>query len=203
MQIQRTANAGILLTLDGVTILMDGVCPDTHGYLGTPAPLREKLECNMPAIYAYTHNHSDHYDPAYAARYRQAGGVIIGPEDGSVTVGGVTVTAIPARHIGKVDCLHAGFVVQGSKCLWFPGDSTPVKWRNRSDLPKPDVIAAPYAYAIASGWEITRNLGAQDVLILHLPEKNNDPYDLWQAVTDTVKNEPNVRIPEIGEIIKI
>ncbi len=203
MIIQRTANAGLLLTLDGVTILLDGVCPDANGYPGTPEPLRKELETNFPDIYAYTHTHADHYDPVFAANYRQAGGVIIGPEGGSVTVRGVTVTAIPSRHIGKADCKHVGFVVQGSRCLWFMGDSAPVTWKGRSDLPKPDVVAGPYAYAIASGWNITQSLGAKEVIILHLPEKANDPYSLWPTVIETVKNTPNVHIPNIGEILLI
>ena len=203
MKIQRTANAGILLTLDGVTILMDGVCPDANGYLGTPAPLRKELESNLPDIYAYTHIHEDHYDPVFAAKQRQAGGVIIGPDGGSVTVRGVTVTCVPNRHLGKADCAHCGFVVTGSQCLWFFGDSAPVKWRDREDLPKPDVVAGPYAYAIASGWQITQSLGAQKIIILHLPQKDNDPYELWKTVTETVKNTPNVRIPDIGEIMDL
>ena len=189
--------------LDGVTILLDGVCPDANGYSGTPDPLRKELESNLPDIYAYTHIHADHYDPVFAAEQRQAGGVVIGPQDSSVAVRGVTVTCVPARHIGKADCDHVGFVVKGSQCLWFFGDSAPVKWRGREDLPKPDVVAGPYAYAIASGWQITQSLDAKKVIILHLPKKDNDPYELWQAVTQTVKNIPNVCIPAIGESILI
>ena len=203
MIIQRTANAGILLTLDGVTILLDGVCPDANGYPGTPDPLRKELESNLPDIYAYTHIHADHYDPVFAAHYRQAGGVIIGPQGSSVTVKGVTVTCVPNRHLGKADCEHCGFVVKGSQCLWFFGDSSPVKWKNREDLPRPDVVAGPYAYAIASGWQITQSLGAQKVIILHLPPKGNDPYGLWPAVMENVKNIPNVHIPDIGEVVLI
>lgn len=206
MKLQRTANAGILLTLDGVTILLDGVCKAANGYLGTPALLRKALEENPPDVFAYTHTHSDHYDPDFAAAYRQAGGVIVGPgAEASVTVGKVKITCVPARHIGKagLDTPHVGIVVEGSRCLWFFGDSAPIKWRGRADLPKPDVAVGPYAYAIASGWEITRSLGARDIIILHLPDKNNDPYCLWQSVLDTVKNVPNVCIPDIGETIMI
>ena len=204
MNIQRTANAGILLTLDGVTILLDGMCPDAHGYPGTPDHLRKSILENPPDIYAYTHIHEDHYDPDYAAILRQAGRVIIGPgERESVTVRGVTVTAIPNRHIGKADCEHCGFVITGSQCLWFMGDSAPIKWRGREDLPKPQVVVGPYAYAIASGWDITQSLGAEKILILHLPPKENDPYGLWPMVLETTKKFPNVHIPDIGEELLI
>lgn len=204
MLIQRTANAGILLTLDGVRILLDGMCPDAHGYPGTPDRLRKAILEAPPDIYAYTHTHEDHYDPAFAAAFRQAGGVIIGPGEGtSVTVRGVTVTAIPNRHIGKADCDHCGFVITGSQCLWFMGDSAPIKWRGREDFPRADVVIGPYAYAIASGWDITQSLGAKDIIILHLPPKETDPYGLWSAVLDNVKNIPNVHIPDIGETMVI
>ena len=202
MKLQRTANAGILLELDGVTILLDGMCRDAHGYPGTPDILRKEILENPPDIYAYTHTHEDHYDPDYAAAFRQAGRVIIGPGEGTaVTVKGVTVTAIPNRHIGKADCDHVGFVITGSQCLWFMGDSAPIKWRGREDLRKPDVVVGPYAYAIASGWDITKSLNPKDVVILHLPPKDTDPYGLWPAVLQNVKNIPNVHIPDIGEVI--
>lgn len=202
MKIQRTANAGVLLTLDGVRILLDGMCPDAYGYPGTPDHLRKEIGENLPDIYAYTHTHEDHYDPVFAAKFRQAGGVIIGPGEGtSVTVRGVTVTATPNRHIGKADCAHCGFVITGSQCLWFMGDSAPVKWRGREDLPRADVVIGPYAYAIASGWEITKSLNAKEVIILHLPPKENDPYGLWPAVFGNVKNISNVRIPDIGDVL--
>ena len=36
MEIRRTANAGVLLKLDGVRILLDGLCDRVEGYLPTP-----------------------------------------------------------------------------------------------------------------------------------------------------------------------
>ena len=43
MELVRTANAGILLKLDGKTILLDGVCREVKPYPATPPKLREQL----------------------------------------------------------------------------------------------------------------------------------------------------------------
>ena len=36
MRVKRTANAGVLLELDGARILLDGVCGEIKPYLPTP-----------------------------------------------------------------------------------------------------------------------------------------------------------------------
>ena len=61
MRIRRTANAGVLLTLDTITILLDGVCQQVHPYLPTPAEIRSELLENAPDIVAFTHEHQDHF----------------------------------------------------------------------------------------------------------------------------------------------
>ena len=43
MQIRRTANAGVLLTLDNVSILLDGVCRVYSPYLAPPPAVLEEL----------------------------------------------------------------------------------------------------------------------------------------------------------------
>ena len=48
MKIRRTANAGVLLKLDGVTILMDGVCREVKPYPATPPEVKEELRASMP-----------------------------------------------------------------------------------------------------------------------------------------------------------
>ena len=60
MKILRTANAGVLLTLDGVRILLDGVCGDLPPYLTTPDDIKLELCKNIPDVVAYTHFHTDH-----------------------------------------------------------------------------------------------------------------------------------------------
>ena len=213
MELRRTANAGVLLTLDGVSILMDGVCREVKPYPATPPEERARLENSFPDILAFTHTHKDHYDPGFAAAYlRQTNGVILGPEDirgavrGRAEVGGVSVTVLPSRHIGAAGRTvpHVSFVVEGSKCVWFLGDSSPLLWKGRENLPRPDVLIVPYAYAnTPSGWAATKLLQPQKIVLLHMPKREEDTVGLWNAVEDTVGIPwpENFFIPEMGETL--
>lgn len=209
MEIKRTANAGVLLTLDGKRILMDGVCREVKPYPATPPDIKEDLLKCLPDALVVTHRHKDHYDAPFVSEYVQkAAGPVLGPADipfctaETVNVGSVKIIPVVSRHIGKTEPLgHMSFILEGSKCVWFLGDASPLLWKDRTDLPRPDVIIAPYAYAIGSGWNICKKLGAADVVLLHLPPRAEDPYGLWQAVEDTTANGdgPNLHIPAMGE----
>ena len=209
MELVRTANAGILLKLDGKTILLDGVCREVKPYPATPPQLREQLVENCPDIVAFTHIHKDHFDPAFAAAYTgRTGRVILGPGQikGSqtpVTLDGVTITPVACRHIGAAgrEVEHCGFVVQGSQCLWFTGDSPPTAWRGK-DLPKPDVLVVPYAYVnTPASWALTRSFGAKKIVLLHMPPRDNDLAGLWPAVEASVGDMTQLQIPQMGEIM--
>ena len=210
MKIRRTANAGVLLELDGVSILLDGVCREVRPYPATPPEERQRLLTEFPDIVAFSHSHKDHYDPAYTAEYiRQTGRVVFAPvgirggtmEQGRV--GDVTITPVPCRHIGAAgrDMPHSGFVITGSKCLWFTGDSSPSAWKGRTDLPDPDVLLVPYAYCnTAISWAFTKSLNAQ-VILLHMPDRKDDPIGLWNAVENTLGND-SLWIPDILETVE-
>lgn len=210
MKITRTANAGVLLELDGVSILMDGVCREVKPYPATPPVVKKALMEHFPDVVAFTHAHKDHYDPDYAAEYeKQTGGVILGPEDlprcsavmQTRTVGAVTAIPVPSRHIGAAGktISHASFVVSGSRCVWFTGDAAPTQWRQCS-LPKPDVLIVPYAYATTqASWAFTRSLGASKIILVHMPDREADTIGLWDAVESTVGNDEIMCIPEMGQ----
>lgn len=211
MQLRRTANAGILLSLDGVNILLDGVCREVKPYPATPLAVKEELLANMPDAAAFTHIHKDHYDPAYATAFAQAGGVIFGPESchGTMepgTAGPVKITPVPSRHIGLAGKTveHASFILEGSRCVWFLGDAAPTQWRGREDLPKPDVLIVPYAYATTpSAWAFTQSLGAKPVVMLHLPQRELDDIGLWNAIEATVGENSGMLFPAVNETITI
>ncbi len=194
MYIQRTASAGVLLKLDGASILLDGVCREVSPYPATPLWVKRELEEQLPDAVCFTHGHKDHYDPTFARHYKEATGrSIAGPASlggcNRTRVEGVKITAVPSRHIGKVgaEIEHVSFIIEGSKCLWFMGDSAPLQWRGREDLPRPDILLIPYAYALsASAWEFTRSLGAEKILLLHMPARDNDPAGLWNGVEAVV-----------------
>lgn len=215
MELRRTANAGVLLKLDGVSILMDGVCREVKPYPATPPEERARLEKSWPDVLAFTHTHKDHYDPGFAAAYqRAANGVILGSEDirgagqSQLRIRGVTVRVLPSRHIGAAGKTtpHVSFIVKGTKCVWFLGDSSPLQWKGRDDLPRPDVLIVPYAYAnTPSGWAVTQQLDAQKVVLLHMPNREEDTIGLWGAV-ETAVGKPwpdHFCVPEMGETLQL
>ena len=209
MEIQRTANAGVLLKMDGISILLDGLADRVEGYLPTPAEMAQRLLDNPPDILVYTHNHPDHCSEALLLPYRKQNlRPIYGPESlhtGGIRVGNVTITPVESRHLGRTEpgLQHVSFIVQGSKCLWFMGDAAPLQWKNRTDLPKPDVLIAPYAYGNTKAvWDMTCSM-ASNIVLLHLPNKDQDPYSLWESVENTTAQTKNVNlwVPQMGETV--
>lgn len=215
MEILRTANAGVLLKLDGVSILLDGVCQEVYPYLTTPEAVKEQLSGCWPDVLAFTHSHKDHYDPDFAACYqRHANGVILGPEclpgvhavQTCVTAGTVRITPVSSRHLGKAGQTepHVSFVIQGSACIWFLGDAAPMQWRVKTELPRPDILIVPYAFALTeAAWNATKALGPKHVLLLHMPERLCDPAGLWDAVENVISGETDtcLHIPDMGETV--
>lgn len=200
--------------MDGVSILMDGVCREVFPYLATPHAEKEALLKCPPDVMVITHDHADHFDPDYAAKFSQAGGVIFGLRDISggvvqneIMIKDVKITAVASRHIGTEfkDTPHQSYIIQGSRCIWFLGDAAPQQWHMRLDLPKPDVLIVPFAYLIGNGWKISQELGAEHVVLVHMPDKSADPYGIWPAIAVDSKKVSNtsVVVPEIGEDIFI
>ena len=211
MEIQRTANAGVLLKLDGVSVLLDGLCDGVENYLSTPPAIARQMLENPPDILAFTHYHADHCSESLVLPYRKQNlRPILGPESlhlGSVRIGEVSITGIESRHLGKVEpgLQHVSYVIEGRQCVWFLGDAAPVQWKNRTDLPRPDLLIVPYAYGnTKSAWELTCSL-ADKVVILHLPDRNADFYGLRHTVEQTTTNggKATLWIPEMGEWICI
>ncbi len=208
MEIKRTGAAGVLLTLDGINVLLDGVSREVKPYQATPTPLRAQLlQTKLDAV-AITHRHLDHYDAAFVSEYVQkTAGPVLGPADiQSICMEALEIQGVESRHIGKVaDIGHISFILRGSRCVWFTGDSSPLQWKDRKDLPRPDVLIAPYAYAIGTGWKVTKELAPKTLVLLHLPERADDTYGLWDAVEQTIAENdgPQIQIPQMGETIKI
>lgn len=85
------------------------------------------------------------------------------------------------------------------------GDAAPLQWKNRTDLPKPDLLIAPYAYGNTKAvWDMSCSL-AKNVVLLHLPDRDEDLYRLWESVESTTaqSNDTSLWIPKIGETIII
>ncbi len=206
MEIIRTANAGVLLKIDGLSVLLDGVSKALFPYLGTPDDLREELCVNFPDIVAFTHTHEDHYDVDYVSVYEsKTHRQILGPDDlYPVEKNDVKIYRINTRHLGKAKVPHVSFVITGSKTVWFMGDATPVSLKEMQDLPKPDVLIVPFAYGISqSAWRDTINTGAEYVIFLHLPEPEDDSFRLGETLQNTVDDTSRAVILNMAEKIII
>ena len=213
MLIRRVSNAGVLLELDGVSILLDGFAKSEGPYLATPAPIRESLLADPPDMLAFTHAHQDHFDAQMAETYhKQTLRPVLGPENlpcGTTTrgiaCGWVSILPIKSRHIGKeyFHIPHVSYDIEGSKTVWFLGDAVPSQWHGIDR--KCHVLIAPFAYANTdSAWRMTCAL-ADNVVLVHMPLRDNDPAQLWpQVEAVTGRSCPvNLFIPEIGETIEI
>ena len=217
----RTANAGGLLELDGITVLLDGICGGVGPYLPTPPALLEELAGRRVDLAAFTHAHPDHLDPdgAQECLYAWGGPPVLGTRavretlspwpvtvGEGVSAGGVTVTPIPSRHIGAAyrTLEHSSLLIEGSWRLLFAGDAAPTQWEGGSI--RPDVLLAPFAYAATpAAWRIVERLAPERLVLLHLPARDNDPEGLWQTVEITLSRCRGipVTIPAMGESIAI
>ena len=213
MRISRVSNAGVLLELDDVKILLDGFCTGHGPYLATPADLRERLFLDPPDMLAFTHEHPDHFDAHGAEQYhKQTLRPVLGPENlpcgttsRGISRGFVSVLPIKSRHIGKeyFHVPHVSYAITGSKSVWFLGDAVPSQWHGIDR--KCHVLIAPFAYALSdSAWRMTSEL-AEHVVLVHMPLRDNDPAKLWpqvEAVTGA-SCPVHLHIPAIGETIEI
>ena len=198
------------MKMDGVSILLDGLADRIEGYLPTPPAIADRLLASLPDALVFTHYHKDHCSEALLLPYRKQNlRPIYGPESlylGGIQVGEVTIMPVESRHLGKTEpgLLHTSYILQGSKCVWFMGDAAPLQWKNRADLPKPDVLIAPYAYGNTKAvWDMTCSL-TKNVVLLHLPPREKDVYGLWENVDSTTRGATaNLWIPQMGEIITI
>ena len=206
MIIKRTANAGVLITLDNVSILIDGVCENLYPYIETPAQIRNELETTFPDVVAFTHTHPDHFNADYCNAYIQkTRRSVIGPAMSiSEKINNVSIKAINTRHIGKTDIDHSSIVIDGSKTVWFMGDASPSELVKFKNFTTPEVLIIPYAYALTpSAVKQTRAIEAKLNVLIHLPNKNDDSYGLWDGVLQNIGNDPSFIIPDVGQQIEI
>lgn len=205
MKIKRTANAGVLIEMNGLRILLDGVCEETEHYLGTPDDLKRELCENFPDAVGFTHTHSDHFLESYADAYRNKSlRPILGSECSHLQVGNVSLKAIPTRHLGKSDSEHFSFIIEGERRIFFMGDAAPSELRKMTEYGCPDVLIVPFAYLNTdSALKITKAAGAGEILLLHMPDPSNDPYKLWEMVNNTTKNEIVRYFTKIGDTVAL
>ena len=205
MRFLRTANAGGLITLDGVRIAMDGVCGLVAPYQQTPTELRAYLQEKVPDAVGFTHLHPDHFHSGYHDFCIQADTMLLMPGGAKVQVGEVEIIPFETRHLGKVepDLLHNSFLINGSKRVLFAGDAAPSTIQGISNV---DVLIAPYAYITSSvGIKAVIATGTKHLVLVHMPGLDPDPYGLWESVRAALSQctTLTVCIPQMGEEIEI
>lgn len=207
LTVTRTANAGVLLELDGKRILIDGVCEPLYPYLGTPNSVKEFLIKEMPDVLVFTHKHTDHYDNNYEKIYKEKTlRSVLGPESLSFYESGegLEITLIPTRHIGKTDIAHKSVVIKGSSTVWFMGDASPSCLKNLSGYDTPDLLIVPFGFAITpSAWRMAKETGAKRILLVHMPLREDDREGLFEMVEKTTQNDQILFSLDVGEKITL
>jgi len=205
MKLLRTANAGILIETDGLKILIDGVSKKILNYEETPESIKEDLCRQFPDVVMHTHYHDDHYDEDFSNIYtKNTLRSAYGPEFALCgKMGNTKIKGIATRHIGKSDIAHVSYVINGEKCIWFMGDASPLEIKNINE-PKPDILIIPYAYVTTkASWELTKSLKAEKIILLHMPKRNEDIHNLWNAMEETTQCPENLVILNMGEEVEI
>ena len=209
MEITRTANAGILLTMDGTQLLLDGVCREVAPYLGTTPAQWQQLTSNLPAAVAFTHTHADHFHPDYAQVYKTAtgGDCILPGREGECEVAKLRLAAVPTRHLGKAGGAenHCSYVVRGSKTLWFMGDAAPGQLKLMEKFPKPEVLVVPFGFLLSdSAIALVKTYLPCAIVLVHMPDKNHDPEGIWDAVAPGIHQLAEyLYTPDLGETISL
>lgn len=126
-----------VIEMKGLTIVTDPV----FKILGFPAMPREYTidQLPKPDLILVSHRHVDHWDPWTMRRLPKDTPLIVRPHKiaadarrwsyaqvqelapwNKTQVGEVTITAVPAKHMGP----EVGFVLQGEKTVYFAGDTS-------------------------------------------------------------------------------
>lgn len=200
MKITRTANAGVLIEVDGTEILLDGVANSYGPYSGTPDSIIEYLKKNIPEVVAFTHKHPDHFDKEYADRLTD----YFAPDRKvSGQFGLVSIKGVKTGHIGNRNVPHVSYIISKDKNIFFMGDATPSSLKKMGEE-KPDILIVPFAYAMTqSAWRTTKETGAKLIILLHLPKEKEDEFGICKTVFENTKMDDCLKILEIGETIEI
>ena len=207
----------MLVALDSVILLLDGVCQGYSLYLAPPPAIIQGLDHRPPDMLAYTHSHPDHFEPGFAARfYEKTHRPILGTagvaellpgipvEQGSAIVGGVRVTPVPSRHLGAEwrNYPHVSYLLEGSKRIFYVGDATPACWKESVFGLRPDVLIAPYPYVTTRlGWQSVERFAPKAVVVVHVPAVDNDPDGIWSMVQRGMAAHRDIPmyVPDLGE----
>lgn len=136
-------HATVMIELDGVRILTDPVLGQRLGPLRRFGPTPDPAEIGSVDAILISHGHPDHFDRASLRAVAGAPLLVVPRGLGTSAIGtgqrvreltvndrldiaGVRVTAVPARHGRwplRPGARPIGFLIQGSKSVYFAGDT--------------------------------------------------------------------------------
>lgn len=148
IDVRFVGHSTVLLDMAGTRVLTDPFLRDRLGPLQRHGPVPDPGELTVDAV-VISHGHPDHFDPrsiealpgepvvvvpaGLAASARRSGGIhrVVEIEAGrSVDIGGLLVSAVPARHWiapGAPRAKPVGYVLEGSNAeggrVYFAGDT--------------------------------------------------------------------------------
>lgn len=162
-RIEYVGHATVFLDLDGVRLLTDPLLRNRVAHLRRSTPVSARTRRGLDAV-LISHAHYDHLDLPSLERLgkklpvvvpKGLGGLlrkrrfeaVVEVEEGeSLTIGELTITAVPAEHDGSRSPLGVaaeplGFVVSGSRSVYFAGDTD--LFQGMSDLGPVDLGLIP------------------------------------------------------------
>jgi hypothetical protein len=133
--------------------------------------------------------------------------ILIPGGEGEWRMGNLQISGIPTRHLGKsgTDTAHCSYAVRGSKTLWFMGDASPSQLQSMEKFSKPDVLVVPFAFlATKSAVEMLKAYLPCEIVLLHMPQPDNDPDGIWSAVAPGMAQfKKFIYAPAVGETITL
>ena len=143
MRLTYLGHATVLIELDGVRILTDPILGDRVGLLRRHGPTPDVMAIGEIDAIVISHGHPDHFE-SRSVRAVRGGPLVIVPRglgtsaartgnrvhevtvDDRLEIGGVRIIAVPARH-GRwprhPGARPIGFLIQGSRTVYFAGDT--------------------------------------------------------------------------------
>jgi L-ascorbate metabolism protein UlaG (beta-lactamase superfamily) len=137
-------HATVLIELDGVRILTDPILGHRVGPLRRSGPTPDPAEIGPVDGIVISHGHPDHFQRR-SVRAVEGGPLVVVPRglgasaartgsrvhevtvNDRLDIGGVRITAVPARH-GRWpihrEARPIGFLIEGSRSVYFAGDTT-------------------------------------------------------------------------------
>lgn len=143
LRLTYLGHASVMIELDGVRILTDPVLGSRLGPLRRHGPTPDPAEMGAVDGILISHGHPDHFDRS-SVRAVRGGPLLVVPRglrastlrtaqpirevtvNDRFDIGGVRVTAVPARHgrwPGHPSARPIGFLIQGSTSVYFAGDT--------------------------------------------------------------------------------